>query len=309
MYHKRTRRRRAVQGRPWNPPIQWEFNDEDRQRFSKSFWRLPHRLLEDGTWATLWRDGGHAVPTITATLCLHYFPGKRLPSVLSLRRLARLAGVDKTAAGRAWNHLRDVGLLTDVGTKPHAADGRHRTYRMNRRLYPLDKDERWGKVPAYAFYGGHIALLPTLAIRTVYLAITGTDPVRDKELLSQCVTNEGTWSDEEQAAAAVAWYRSRRPLSATKLATMTGVNRHTVVDALDLLLNPVGWHTDAEAAYLETGPADGPYGARGGRWYTATPLPVHWTPDTMNNPADVRAIRSRLRNPPATGPQLVKDVA
>ncbi len=179
---------------------------------------------------------------------------------------------------------------------------------MNRRLYPLDKNERWGKVPAYAFYGGHIALLPTLAIRTVYLAITGADPVRDKHLLYQCITNEGTWADEEQVEWAVQWYRSRRPLSATKLATMTGISRHAVVDALGLLLHPAGW-PNSDAGYLETGPADGAYGARGGRWYAATPLPVHWTPDTMNSPAGVRAIRARLRNPPAARLQLVKDVA
>jgi len=172
---------------------------------------------------------------------------------------------------------------------------------MDRRLYPLNQDERWGKVPAYAFYGGHIAVLPTLAIRTVYLAICGADPVRDRHLLYQCVTNEGTWSDEEQVERAVTWYRSCRPLSASKLATMTGINRHAVVCALKLLLHPA-------SGYIERGPADDAFGARGGKWY-APLAPVHWTPETLNNPAGVKAIRARLRHPPATRPQLMEDVA
>src|SRR4051794_13095642 len=94
--------------RPLPAPRLYEFNEADRDAFRDRFWRCPVRLVQDGTWAALWtgngrrRRGGGAAGALLPVLAIHAWPthegsvpGWTGPVVLSYRRLARLAGLDK----------------------------------------------------------------------------------------------------------------------------------------------------------------------------------------------------------------------
>jgi hypothetical protein len=192
-----------AEGRTRPDPKQYLFSDEDREKYKDRFWRMPRRLVADGTWARLWREegtkrGGGIVTSLLPVLALHTWldkkdmdganagtdsePGWTGWTYLSRRRIARLAGVDKDAATQAVRRLVGLGLL-QIRRVPRAKyEGGYKTfYRLAAELYPRPEGEDpYAEIPGNLIYGGVWSLLPTAAARHMFSVLACLDQIGDE---------------------------------------------------------------------------------------------------------------------------------
>jgi hypothetical protein len=175
------------------PPHIWVFNEADRQEYAGRYWRFPTRLVTERLVAELWREegtrrGGGAVTSLLSVLALHTWPGQSGaetgwtgPTYVSRRRLATLAGINKDSVMAACQRLSALNLMTLERRPRERHEGGYKVYyRLSTKLYP-QADEPYAVVPGNLIYGGTWALLPSAAIRHVYLTIAGLDLIGDEE--------------------------------------------------------------------------------------------------------------------------------
>lgn len=184
-------------------PKRYLFSDEDRTTYQKRFWRIPRRLVADGTWARLWREngtkrGGGVVTSLLPVLALHTWVGKKNMdgsnagtenepgwtgwTYLSRRRIARLAGVDKDAATGAIRRLVGLGLMQIRRVPREKYEGGYKTYyRLAAKLYPTGEEEDpYAEISGGLIYGGTWSLLPTAAARHMYVVLACLDQIGDE---------------------------------------------------------------------------------------------------------------------------------
>ena len=306
------------------PPTDWRFSDPERDKYSKRHWQCPVRLIVNadgspGVWASLWRDtgtlrGGGGIASVLPVLALHTWPGKTLGAdpgerawtawtYLSFRRIGRLAGTGKHTVGQVLRSLEARGLLQLRRTPPPEGWGGpgRLEYRLSVSLY-RQGDAEYVTLPGMLFYGGHWNLLPLPSARQLYVTLACVQPVRDEDAW---VTARGLEPRSLDAAVAVQEALEAHPLSLAKLATLSGMRRSTVEEALSVLLTPQfqpkpkeGEPAPEKLGYIASGPAD-----HGMRWFCVESEPQRWFWDAefLNKPAvAVDADRRRL------WPQLVR---
>jgi hypothetical protein len=309
-------------------PKPWLFNAHDRKKYQESFWRCPVRLVNDGTWAKLWRTpgtirGGGAVTSVLPVLALHTWPEKEGATAgwtgwtyLSRRRIAILAGVDKDTATTAITRLRALGLL-EIDKRPRAKyEGGYKTdYRLATSLYPQG-DERYAQIPGMLFYGGSWFMLPSPACRHLYVMIACLDPIADERaylnrIAEQTNENWGALGDDEDEAIEddgkreiaikakiLAKRRASEPQSISDLVRFSGLQRSTVVKALQVLTTPIFGGADINGvqyppiALLLKGEAS----PRTPTWYAPDRRAWvwYWKSDVLNSPAEAERCRWRL---------------
>jgi hypothetical protein len=309
-------------------PKRWLFNDDDRKKYQESFWRCPVRLVADGTWAKLWRTpgtirGGGAVTSVLPVLALHTWPEKDGATArwtgwtyLSRRRIARLAGVDKDTVTTAIKSLRAHPLL-EIDKRPRAKyEGGYKTYyRLTTSLYPQG-DERYAQIPGSLFSGGSWFMLPSPACRHLYVVIACLDPIADERAYLEHIaekTDEG-WGlfadDEDEAieddekrevvikAKILAKRRASEPQSLSDLGRHSGLQRSTVVKALQVLTTPIFGGREIDGVQYPPIPLilKGEAPPRIPTWYAPDRCAWvwHWTSECLNSPADAEKARRRL---------------
>lgn len=208
------------EGRTRPDPTRYLFSDEDREAYEKRFWRIPRRVVTDGTWARLWRAegtkrGGGVGTSLLPVLALHTWKGKKNMdganagtesepgwtgwTYLSRRRIARLAGVDKDAATGAIRRLAGLGLLQMRRVPRAKYEGGYKTYfRLSTKLYPVEDEEPYAEIRGNLIYGGTWSLLPTAAARHLYVVLACLDPIGDEAaFLAKIEEDLGTvqWED------------------------------------------------------------------------------------------------------------------
>jgi hypothetical protein len=258
--------------RRYPDPQDWRFNDEDYQRYCERFWRCPVRLVREGLWAKLWRmpdtiRGGGAVTCLLPVLACHTWPESKAVAdgwtswmYLSRRRMATLAGLNKDTATKAIQHLGTLGLI-ELERRPRTKyEGGYKTYyRLATILYPQDS-EPYATIPTSLFYGGAWFILPSPACRHLYVVLACLDPIGDEAAyLERIVTDIGDeWSsladkldidiedfeDDEELkatvqAALLAQRRQSAVLSLSEMESYSGLQRSTVIEALQALTTPM----------------------------------------------------------------------
>jgi hypothetical protein len=278
------------------------------------------RLVADGTWAKLWRTpgtirGGGAVTSVLPVLALHTWPEKDGATAgwtgwtyLSWRRIARLAGMDKDTVTTAITRLRADRLL-EIDKRPRAKyEGGYKTYyRLATALYPQG-DERYAQIPGSLFYGGAWFMLPSPACRHLYVVIACLDPIADERAYLERIAEKtaGGWGifadDEDEAieddekrevvikAKILAKRRTSEPQSLSDLGRHSGLQRSTVVKALQVLTTPI--FGGREIPLILKGEA----APRTPTWYAPDrrAWDWYWKSDCLNSPADAERERGRL---------------
>jgi len=256
---------------PSRPPKEYWFNRTHQEEFADQFWLCPIRLVTDGTWARLWRmegtkRGGGVATSVLPVLAMHVFPGRGEDverwtewCYLSRRRIARLAGLDKSTVREGLRALEAEGLLElRYDLHPETERKGFRTkFRLSTRLYPQAGEEKV-TFRATLIYGGTWSLLPTSSCRHLYVVLACLDPVRDPDVyqavaLSKLVARvrlkpaqymaEQLEKDPElrkkEGDRILARRRAKAPRSLAELAGFSGMRRSTVAEALRVLLLPV----------------------------------------------------------------------
>lgn len=164
-------------------PRAYDISAADRDAFRTRFWRCPVRLVADGTWSALWaggdgrKRGGGGAGALLPVLALHVWPGQPGDTpgwtgsvVLSYRRLARLAGLDKDTVGGALGQLAALGLVAVEVRQIAEGDVRKvASVRVSVRAYAAP-GERHVVFPAAFVYGGGWSRLPGAAERHLSIA-------------------------------------------------------------------------------------------------------------------------------------------
>jgi hypothetical protein len=248
------------------PPRIWTFNEADRQAYAERYWRFPTRLVTAGVLAKIWRASG-TVPSLLPLLGLHAWPtqlgaeaGWTGWTYLSRRRLATLAGLNKSSVGLAFQQLVEWQGM-ELDRRPRSKyEGGHKTYyRLSATFYPRE-GEPYAVFPGLLAYNGSWSLLPTAAVRHLYLVLSALDPIRDEMGYLRRVNADlgGNWdryADEDDWAISdptarevaiqakmLARHRASHPLSLRDLVTYSGLQRGTVIEALRVLLTPIFGH-------------------------------------------------------------------
>jgi hypothetical protein len=306
------------------PPSIWGFNEADRHAHAERYWRFPTRLVTAGVLAKIWRASG-TVTSVLAVLGLHAWTtqlgaeaGWTGWTYLSRRRLATLAGLNKSSVGLAFQRLVDWQGM-ELDRRPRSKyEGGHKTYyRLAATFYP-QQDEPYAVFPGHLVYGGTWALLPTAAVRHLYLVLSALDPIRDEMGYLRrinadlggnwdCHADEDDWAISDPTARAVAIqakmlvrHRAGHPLSLRDLVTYSGLQRSTVIEALRVLLTPIfGDEIDAQTGQRVPTIALVTRGAvQPGRptWYAPDrrAWDWSWSYDVMNTPRRRRKMRAYL---------------
>ena len=305
------------------PPQQWLFTEEDREKYSKRFWRCPTRLVAGGQWAALWREdgtrrGGGVVPSVLPVLALHTWPGKQYlgegPAAdapasardratwatwhyLSHRRVARLAGVNTETVGKVLDRLETAGLLQRRKLPPpkYVGGPARYEYRLTAALYAAGTGlgaralERYAGVNATLFYGGVWHLLPTAAARHLYVTIACLDPVLNEPAMLDYLEDEEFIDRSDPGV--LRGIRERSPRSVAELAELSGMTRSTVEEALEVLTTPLYWVDSSkkdgakDLPLVVTGPAAGAPGKNGVRWFAPDRAAAgwFWSPAVLND--------------------------
>jgi hypothetical protein len=310
------------------PPRIWVFNEADQEAYAGWYWRCPTRLATGGLLAELWRAprtrrGGGTVTSVLPVLALHAWPGQAGAEAgwtgwkyLSQRRVATLAGLNKDSVAMAYRRLVARKLMElDQRPRTKYEGGRKTYYRLAAALYPRE-GEPYAVLPGNLLYGGTWALLPTAAMRHLYLVISGLDPIRDEKAYLRRIAedvgedwDEGSYDDalrdpddreptvQEET---LATQRARHPLSIRDLVACSGLHRGTVIEALRALLEPIiGDEIDEltgddqpHIALLKRGEV------RSGRptWYAVDRRAWDWcwSCELMNDPEQLLKIRESL---------------
>jgi hypothetical protein len=309
----------------WRYPIpqDWQFNDADYQRYNGRYWRCPVRLVREGLLAKLWRvpgtvRGGGAATGLLPVLACHTWPEHDTGAndwtgwtYLSRRRMATLAGLNKDTATHAVQHLMQHGLM-EIERRPRAKyEGGYKTYcRLATTLYP-QAGEAYAMIPASLFYGGTWFMLPSPACRHLYVVLACLDPIGDEAAyLDRVATDVGDdwhvladkleidseeFEDDEQLEATVralllARRRQSAVLSLSEMESYSGLQRSTVIEALQVLTTPIFDNdTIPLIAKGEIRPRMPTWYApdrRAWRWY--------WKSEFLNAPERVRAKQRQL---------------
>lgn len=327
---------------PSRPPKEYWFNQAHQQGFADQFWLCPVRLVTDGTWARLWRTegtkrGGGVASSILPVLAVHVFPGRGEDTktwtewcYLSRRRIARLAGLDKSTVREGLRALEAAGLLQlryDLHPEPERKGFRTK-FRLSTRIYPQAGEEKV-TLRATLIYGGTWSLLPTSGCRHLYVVVACLDPVRDPDvylsvamskLMARLRKKPARYTAEHLANDAglrkaegdriLARRRAKAPRSLAELASYSGMQRSTVAEALRVLLLPApgrvgGWRgvprvsvrkrkrmerTEPLPVLVRKGKTE----ARRPTWYAPDPAAQRWTwpPSILNHRGVVGEIRS-----------------
>jgi hypothetical protein len=176
------------------------------------------------------KRGGGSVASILPVLAIHnpvladisWTPWKRL---LSVRRIAALAGISPNSVTAALALLEERGLLQ----RRRHPNGGH-LYRLHARMFP-QRNERYARIPGALIYGGVWALLPGNSYRHVYLALAARDAVKDPEAYGAGAENEGDITSGNGWKAVVRM-RERHPVMVSQLVRDTGLVRNSVKRAL-----------------------------------------------------------------------------
>jgi hypothetical protein len=283
----------------------YRFSDADRQRFEGVFWRLPRRLVTDGTWARLWRErgGGGTVSAILPVLAMHArFDGDARWTdwaCLSARRIAALSSTTKDAPGMIFAVLERLGFAVTRPRRRERYEGGHkREFRLSSALFP-QRDELFVQVPGGLFYGGFWSLLPTHASRHLLLTLAALDPVRDEKAYSEYLQEVGAVQDGfggDDADAEVLGRRRSSPLSVSDIEEASGLSRTAVFESLSVLLAPVT-QGGVELGRIIERVGDDPGTPRSGRPFSyafrSSVLDrLQFNPDGLNSRDAVRAFRS-----------------
>lgn len=309
-------------------PQVWQFNDDDRAVYHDRYWRCPVRLVREGLWARLWRmpdttRGGGAMTSLLPVLACHTWAEKDGATkewtgwaYLSRRRMALLAGINKDTATAAIEQLESLGLL-DVERRPRAKyEGGYKTYyRLAASLYPHG-DEPYASIPAHLFYGGTWFLLPSSACRHLYVVLACLDPIGDEEAYLARIAEdiEDEWDrfaddleddiedDEAREVAIKAMVLAKRRASASasirELESSSGLQRRTVIDALQALTVPLFGDRVVNGVHEPTIPliAKGKVPPKTPTWYAPDRRAQTWFWHSafLNTPAKVATQRRQL---------------
>lgn len=281
-------------------PQEWLFNEADRTDFATRFWKIPVHLVEGGTWAALWREfgttrGGGTVTSLLPLLALHTFPTDQRPEAsagftpwgyVSHRRLARLAGINKSSVGPALKRLEKAGFakLRQVPAPKHAGGRPRHEYALSLDLFPRGQGERYAEIGGSLFYAGAWSILPSSAARHLYVTLAALDPVIHEPSLEVALFEAGA---EDDGTGTVQKYRARHGALLLKIANASGLPRSTVQVQLKVLTAPLF----DKLALVTSGPAE-----HGGRWYAPERRVVKegwgWRTDYLNQPRITETLRA-----------------
>jgi hypothetical protein len=233
----------------WGPPTEYSFNEADRAKYGRIFWSVPVCAFRNGLLALLWSDtdgscrrrGGSAT-SILPILAIHnwwtmgdgkFTPWRQTPSV---RRLAKLAGIDKDSVRAGIRLLARLGLLESGPRVRLASGGVEVPYRLSARLF-AQRREPFAQFPASMIYGGAWQALPRSAHRHVYLAIMCLDPVANSAAYVRTVRQRAHRSTDAKEAADIR--RAAKGQSLSDIATKTGLSVNSVRDSITQLATPL----------------------------------------------------------------------
>lgn len=307
------------------PPNEYEFSATDFEKYRRRFWGCPVRLVNEGTWASFWRDtgtrrGGGAVSSVLPVLAVHTWPEKRngepgwTPwTYLSQRRIARLAGINKDTVKAALERLVQLGFAeTRRQSREKHQGGREVHFRLSCHLY-AHPGEAFARVSAGLIYGGVWSVIPSPASRHLYITLACLDPIKDEAAYLQKVEHDSyghapwweqypeVWDEPDDAdyldervlqSRFLEEQRMKSPLSLADLATASGLPRRTVISALNPLLVSLGPAERGKRNSLIC------RGIRGGRptWYALNPVALGYCvpPSVMNDSSRLAAARRQL---------------
>lgn len=248
----------------------WDFNEVDLLRSHGRFWKVPKRLVHEGTLARLWRGpgtkrGGGTVSSVLPVLAVHTWPGKGSRggatsqggwtpwTPLSLRRIARLSGINKDSIRPALDALEAAGFAeAETRAGGRHAGGLQLYYRLADRLWPAE-GELYSEFAAALLYGGIWAALPTAAARHLYLVLSCLDPIGSEDAyldgIAERFHDESEWSlldpwmdgavaEEEIQERLLVNRRERAAVSLRELSGLSGLTRNTLLSAREALLDP-----------------------------------------------------------------------
>lgn len=274
----------------------WDFNEVDWQRFQNRFWKVPKRLVNDGTLATLWRTpgsrrGGGAVSSILPVLAIHTWPTKKGSepgwtawASLSVRRIARLSGLNKDTVRPALDALAAAGFAQDE-TRPRGrhSGGTQLFYRLRATLYPTFS-ERYSEFSAALMYGATWAALPSSAARHLYLVLACLDPIGSEDGYLDAIAerdyHRDNWGymdpwpddpaddDEDVQVRLLMSRRANAAVSLRELARYSGLARNTLLAARRVLLAPRWGGESLVQVEHETSNSPG--------WYVPNNRAGHW---------------------------------
>lgn len=278
-------------------PSEYLFSEEDIKKFSERYYRLPCRIVTDRSWARLWREfgkrGGGTMASVLPVLALSSYPdapniaGSDLPApdegftpwaYLPVRRIGKLAGIDKDTAQRAMRSLERLGWaqLRTVACRD-SAGGRKVWYRLSRKLFPA-AGEPYAMIPGQLIYSGTWMMLPTSKARHLYLALAALDPIYDEEKLKAAFDSEHGIGDDEEQDDKVRKLREKGAVSWSSLIGLTGLCRSSLDEALAILITPL--FNKNSIPLIRCGGKQ-----RTPRWYRVEKdaFGWHWTVDFLNS--------------------------
>lgn len=295
---------------PYREPQRYEHNERDRERYGERFWKFPTQLVTSYEFANWWREsgkrGGGSIASTLPVLALEAYPAKKRDSAaldgvkgrfiskpgdwtprayLSHRRIATLAGCDKSTVGRTFEVMNGLGIADAQKMPCRGSQGRQRTYfRLASRLF-AEKGEKYTAIHGSLVYGGLWLMLPSNAARHLYLVLSALDPVYDEDAL-------GLVADEFR----IEELREKRAASLPELMDYSGLARRTLIETLDVLTTPV-YGTRLDIPMFTRG-GDGPF------WYARDRRVErsHWNVEFLNGPRE--GIAAAKRNTWAPGKHL-----
>jgi len=305
----------------------WQFNDEDRDNYSERYWACPARLVHKGMLASVWSLGRGGASSILPVLAVHTWPKQKGAesswtgyTTLSRRRIATLSGLDKDTVTVGLRSLKSAGLLQLKRVPRSDHQGGYQTqYRLRSSLYANER-ERFVPIRACLFYGGTWAVLPTPAMRHLYIVTACLDPIGDEDRYLEKIKIDGAdrdwfnfgstdldladFSGIEEYEEAVKQRlldarRSSATVSLSELQRHSGLSRCTVISAIRALLVPIfdANTNDTRPVYppialLKTGDSL----PRSPTWYVPDRRvnAQYWKPEFLNDPIKVRDMRRRF---------------
>lgn len=271
---------------------------------------MPRSVVTDGSWKLAWRvtgkRGGGALASLLPVLALHSYPNG--PShdegpgptsdaslysswaSLSIRRMAKLAGLNKDTAWRALQTLVGIGW-GEFKTLPvrSGMGGKKSWFRLSTKLFASEA-ELYAHVPGSLIYSGNWMMLPTAASRYLFLTLAALDPIHNEKILLE-VLNSDPDSEHEEVEQRIRRMRERNTVSWAELIDVTGFSRTTLRDTLSILTAPVFPDQNPTIPFIRWGGR-----LKHPRWYAVEKPAIevwHWKLDVVNNPNRVAAVRRR----------------
>lgn len=205
---------------------------------------------------------------------------------LSHRRIAALAGIDKTSVASALQQLETRGLIQSRRVAPpaHTGGAERQVYRLNLALFPVNTDEWYTEIGGTLLYGGMWSMLPTHAARHLYVVIAALDAVANETAFLSASDHYGRDWDDEERAEILADFRYKHPLSISDLTFYAGFTSTTTTEsALKILTTPVTFRNKTEqrtVPLVERGEAKGRMS-----WFAPSreAATVQWSPAVLNS--------------------------